>query len=92
MKVKKEEAELIVQDEHNDYVTISGDMVGTSRWTIKYYKIVKCLSTKKHYKVFYQKGATECQEDTELFYGDEVDFTEVELKEVVVKQWVPITE
>ena len=38
----------------------------------------------------YSEGATECQDERPWEYDDEIKCTEVELKEVKVKKWIPV--
>ena len=38
----------------------------------------------------YSEGATECQDERHWEYKDEIKCTEVELKEVKVKKWIPV--
>ena len=40
----------------------------------------------------YSEGATEYQDERPWEYEDEVKCTEVELKEVKVKKWIPVEE
>src|SRR5574344_1181952 len=44
----------------------------------------------KFYQTTYSEGATECQDEKPWEYDDEIECTEVELKEVKVKKWMPI--
>ena len=38
----------------------------------------------------YSEGSTECQDERPWEYKDEIKCTEVELKEVKVKKWIPV--
>ena len=89
MKLSKEKAINVVWEDHEDWKSISETMVDQRRWETDYEGIFQHIPTGKYYSVDYSKGSTECQE-TELFYTDEVEFQEVELKEVTVKQWVKV--
>lgn len=86
--IQKEEAERIVNDEHNDWEVVDTTIIGKARWSIRYRGIYKYIPTEKFYRVEYSLGATELQDDQELFYGDNIEFIEVIQYEVTVKQWV----
>lgn len=60
----------------------------TSRWSVIHNLIFK--HEDKYYQTSYSVGATEMQYERPWEYEDEVTCVEVELKEVVVKKWVPI--
>lgn len=44
----------------------------------------------KFYKTTYSEGSTECQDERPWQDIDTVDCVEVELKEIIVKKWVPV--
>jgi len=85
----KEEAIDIVTDNHDDFTCVEETIQDQSRWNTYFKGIFINNKTNKHYSVIYGRGSTECQE-SELFYTDEVIFTEVELKEVITKEWVKV--
>lgn len=87
--ISKEEAEQIVNEDHENWQLISETIEGQSRWSTHYSGIFKHIPTNKHYEVSYSRGSTE-QQDQDLFYEDNIDFFEVEEKEVIVKKWVRI--
>lgn len=62
-------------------------IVDTSRWSVRH-EIVFAFGD-KHFKTNYSVGATEQQDESPWEYESVIRCTEVELKEVVVKQWVP---
>lgn len=68
--------------------TIVDEIVDTGRWSI-YHRIV-FSDNGKFYETSYSEGATECQDERPWEYEDEIECTEVELKEVKVKKWVPV--
>jgi hypothetical protein len=70
------------------YSAILDEITDTSRWSI-HHKIV-FEHEGKYYRTFYSEGATEMQDESPWEYEKEVDCVEVELKEVVVEQWVPV--
>lgn len=90
LTIPKKEAENIVNEYHHDWESISKTIKDQSRWSTRYSGIFKKISTNKHYKVSYSKGSTENQEYQDLFYDDNIEFLEVEEREVLVKQWVAI--
>lgn len=87
--IPKEEAENIVNENHEDWELIKEFFDSKSRWSIIYSGIFKNIPTNKHYEVSYKRGATE-QQDQELFNNNKITFLEVEEKEVMVKKWVRI--
>ena len=68
--------------------TIVDNIIDTGRWSI-YHEIV-FADKGKFYKATYSEGATECQDESPWEYEDEIECTEVELREVKVKKWVPV--
>lgn len=44
----------------------------------------------KFYQITYSEGATELQDERPWEYDDEITCTEVELKEIMMKKWVPV--
>lgn len=64
------------------------EIVGQSRWSVEYAVVFE--DEGKFYKTYYQVGATEEQMEGPWEFEDEVECTEVELKEVTVKKWVPV--
>ncbi len=70
------------------YGAIVDEIVDTSRWSI-HHRIV-FDNNGKFYQAYYSEGATECQDESPWEYEDEIECTEVELKEVKVKKWVPV--
>lgn len=68
--------------------TIVNNIIDTGRWSI-YHEIV-FADKGKFYMTTYSEGATECQDERPWEYEDEIECTEVELREVKVKKWVPV--
>lgn len=89
MKINKEEAERIIYEGHEDYDEVSRKIIDQRRWSTVILGVYKNNKTEKFYEVQFEKGRTECQYQ-DPFYSSEVEFHEVELKEVVVKKWVRI--
>lgn len=67
---------------------IEDNIVDTGRWSI-YHKII-FEDNGKFYRTHYSVGATECQDERPWEYEDEVECEEVELREVMVKKWMPV--
>lgn len=65
------------------------NVIDTSRWSV-HHKIV-FEDGGKYYQTYYSVGATECQDESPWEYEDNIECTEVEQKEVLVKQWVEVT-
>ena len=89
MKILKEGAIQIVREDHEDWDRIEERIVDQRRWVTVFEGIFKHMPSGKHYSVSYEKGSTECQ-DSEYFYGKEIEFQEVEQKEIVTKAWVAV--
>ena len=67
---------------------IKDEITGTGRWSIFHNIIFEYDG--KFYQTSYSVGATEEQDESPWEYKDEVECTEVELKEVKVKKWIPV--
>lgn len=65
-------------------------VIGNGRWTIKHEIIFIDPADGKHYRAYYNVGATECQEEGPWEYDDKVSCEEVEKKEVTVVKWVAV--
>jgi hypothetical protein len=89
MKILKEEAEQIVTDNHFDWDMIEENIVDQRRWVTVFEGIFKHKPSEKYYRRSYERGSTENQ-DSEYFYGKEIEFQEVEQKEVLTKVWVNV--
>jgi len=64
---------------------ISNELIDSSRWSLNYELIFKEESTGKFYRSFYDRGATEYQDEGPYSSeGDEVSCDEVEPVEVTV--------
>lgn len=69
--------------------TIVNRIINTTRWSIIHEIIFE--DNGKFYMTTYSEGATECQDESPWEYDDdEIKCTEVELKEVKVKKWIPV--
>ena len=87
MILTPEDARDIVWEDHEDWQKIRVDIVDSTRWSIVYEGVFLHIPSNKHYLLGWRKGATEMQEEQPFEYEDEVEAKEVELVEVVVKQW-----
>lgn len=91
MVFKKEELQKMVYGESERLEKVEEKISDTSRWSIHYEVVFKDNQTDKHYSSYYSEGATEYQDESPYEYdSDEIECQEVELKEVLVKQWVAI--
>ena len=72
----------------NDDIVKHDEVVDNSRWSIHHEIVFEHEG--KFYKTWYSVGATEYQDESPWEYDDDVQCREVELKEVMVKQWVPV--
>lgn len=69
--------------------TIVNRIINTTRWSIIHEIVFE--DNGKFYMTTYSEGATECQDESPWEYDDdEIKCTEVELKEVKVKKWIPV--
>lgn len=88
MKISKDEA-LEILDGNRGKI-ISDEIVDNSRWSIIHEIIVSLEG--KFYQANYSVGATESQDESPWEYENEVEFFEVEPKQVMVTQYVRIAE
>jgi hypothetical protein len=88
MILNAEDARNVVQDDSNDFEQVETEIVDTSRWSIQYEGVFKHIASGKYYSVGWQVGATESQDESPFEYETEVEFNEVEAKEVMVTKWV----
>lgn len=70
------------------YSAILDEITDTSRWSI-HHRIIFAYQ-EKFWETYYSEGATEMQDESPWEYEDEVECSEVELKEVKVKKWVRV--
>ena len=88
MSKKKFTKEYLVCELDLPYTAISDKIIDTSRWSI-FHKIV-FEDNGKFYSTTYSVGATEMQDERPWEYTEIVECTEVELREIMVKEWVPV--
>ena len=68
--------------------TIVDKIIDTTRWSVVHEIVFE--DNGKFYQTTYSEGATEMQDERPWEYDDEITCTEVELKEVMMKKWVPV--
>lgn len=68
--------------------TVVDKIIDTTRWSIVHEIVFE--DNGKFYQTTYSEGATEMQDERPWEYDDEITCTEVELKEVMMKKWVPV--
>jgi hypothetical protein len=90
--IPKEEAELIVYQDHEDFEDIKGteEITDQGRWDTSFTKVIKQLSTGQLYSIDWSKGSTECQDGQVMFYDDTVELIEVHLVEKTILVYEPI--
>lgn len=73
-----------------NFEMVQSELVDTSRWSNIHEVVYKDLDSGKFYSSIYSVGATECQDERPYENdGDEIEFTEVVLKEVIKIEYVP---
>mgnify|MGYP000845173270 CR=1 FL=1 len=65
-------------------------IIDTMRWSIVHEIVFE--DNGKFYQTTYSEGATEMQPESPWEYENKVECTEVELREVKVKKWIPVEE
>lgn len=65
-------------------------IIDATRWSIVHEIVFE--DNGKFYQTTYSEGATEMQLESPWEYENEVECTEVELREVKVKKWIPVKE
>jgi len=70
------------------YSALEERIIEVTRWSIQYEIVFEYEG--KFYMTYYSEGATEMQDESPWEYDETVECTEVELKDVTVKKWVPI--
>lgn len=91
MQFKKEDMMEMAYGDSEILEKISERIIDTSRWSINYEAIFRDKSTDKVYLTFFDKGATEMQEEHPYEWAsDMIDCTEVELQLVTKEEWVAV--
>lgn len=70
------------------YSAIKDKVWDNSRWSIFHEIIFEHEG--KFYQTSYSVGATECQDEGPWEYEDEVECTEVEKRQVMREEWIPV--
>lgn len=73
----------------NDDIIRHNEIIDTTRWSVVYDIVFE--HDGKFYRTSYSVGATESQDESPWEYDDDVNCHEVELKEVTVERWVPVS-
>lgn len=89
MNITKQEAKDIIYDDHEDWNLVEKSVIGTTRWSAMYIGYFLHSPTNTTYKLEWQEGLTESQDERPF------DYTEPELVEVVqrpktIMVWVPV--
>ncbi len=77
LKVNTETARDIVYGDHEDFEEVLNEIVDNSRWAIQHRYVGQRISDGKYFQVYYQRGATESQDEQPFEYDKEVEFYEV---------------
>ena len=77
-----------LQERDLPYTAILDKIIDTSRWSIIHEIVFE--DNGKFYSTTYSEGATEMQDERPWEYDSIIECTEVELREVKVKKWVPV--
>lgn len=85
MLIKREDALRIVFEDHDEWEKVYSKIIDKRRWESTVEGVFKHAD--KYYMVYWSEPNTESQ-DSETFYEDKVEFTEVVQKEVVTIKWV----
>lgn len=79
----KDEARMIVYEDHADFIVVSDDIVSTTRWSEIHDIVIQQIHNGKFFKGEYSTGATE-EQDEQPFSYDDPDFLEVVAMEKTV--------
>lgn len=89
LQLTKEEAERVINDDHEEFVVIDSSIVDATRWSIIYRVVIQRKSDGKYFADTYGVGATECQDERPWEYS-EPDFEEVQKIEKTVWVYEPV--
>ena len=83
--------EYLIEELDLPYSAVEETIISQSRWLTHFQIIFKDPADGKFYQTTYSAGSTECQDYTPWEDEEEIETTEVELRDVVVKRYVPVT-
>jgi hypothetical protein len=91
MKLTAEEARAVIYEDTDDWSKLyeTETISNHSRWAVGVECVFQHLPTGKFYEFYWERGATEYQDQQPYEYEKFVEPIEVVEKEVVIKQWVP---
>ena len=79
----------IANNSTDEFDKVEDDIIDTGRWTVQHMMVFKEMATGKHYSSYFNRGATEYQDESPYEYDSKIiKCHEVIQKEVTVKQWV----
>jgi hypothetical protein len=85
---KKQMQDMVCGDS-DDLVEIESSVIDTTRWATVHEVIFKDINTGKHYESYFNRGATEMQDERPYEYdNDIIEVQEVEHKEVTAMKWI----
>lgn len=72
-------------------VQLHCEQYASRRWVSAHELVFRAPDDGRAYRVTYEQGLTELQEDTDPWvYDDEIEAVEVEARQVTVTSWVPV--
>lgn len=87
----KKELQMIVDDDSFDYEIVTTDIIGSGRWDIQYRTIFKNTETGQMYVTYYNRGATEYQEEKPFEYdGDTIGVSEVNIEPISASAYLTV--
>ena len=89
MKLSKEDARMVIWDDHEDFTEIESRVTSTTRWSIHNEGIYLHNPSGKHYKLEWSEGATEYQEEIPFEYNDP-ELIEVRPVSKTITAWEPV--
>ncbi len=89
MKLSKEDARMVIWDDHEDFTEIESRVTSTSRWSIHNEGIYLHNPSGKHYKLEWSVGATEYQDERPFQYSDP-ELVEVSPVSKTITVWEPV--
>lgn len=91
LKLTKDEGRLVIWNDHEDFQKVPGtqEIIDQRRWATVHAAIFKHLPTGHHYRLWWELGSTEMQEQEPFEYYDP-ELTPVQLVEKVVQVWEEI--
>ena len=90
MKITREQGRDLAFDNLNGWKRTQDRLIDQRRWVTTHEGIFQHAESGRHYRLLYDIGSTECQDDYTPFEYDDPVLVEVELREVVRSEWVEV--